>query len=141
MADVFIVAAKRSAIGSFGGSLKDTPPIELAIPVAKAAIEQSGISAQNIDHAILGPRMGFLARSSKLFHEKGAASSDQLWYRTCTWLFPWYPVSSLCSISTSSSIRPCVFCVNPVHDTRESKSAALCSKDASEFALWLSLIR
>lgn len=54
MADVFIVAAKRSAIGSFGGSLKDTPPIELAIPVAKAAIKQSGISAQNIDHAIYG---------------------------------------------------------------------------------------
>ena len=53
-ADIFIVAAKRSAIGSFGGSLKDTPPIELAIPVAKAAIDQSGISAQNIDHAIYG---------------------------------------------------------------------------------------
>ena len=40
MTDIFILAAKRSAIGSYGGSLKDTAPIDLAIPVAQAAIEQ-----------------------------------------------------------------------------------------------------
>ncbi len=31
MSDVFILSARRSAIGSFGGSLKDMPPIDLAI--------------------------------------------------------------------------------------------------------------
>ena len=54
MSDIFIIAAKRSAIGSFGGSLKNTTPIDLAIPVAKAAIEQSGIQATIIDHAVYG---------------------------------------------------------------------------------------
>ena len=54
MTDIFIVAAKRSAIGSYGGSLKDIAPIDLAIPVAKAAIEQSGLPASAIDHAVYG---------------------------------------------------------------------------------------
>ena len=42
MTNIFILAAQRSAIGSYGGSLKDTPPIDLAIPVAKDAIAKSG---------------------------------------------------------------------------------------------------
>ena len=54
MSDIFIVAAKRSAIGGYGGSLKDTAPIDLAIPVAKAAIDQSGLPAAAIDHAVYG---------------------------------------------------------------------------------------
>ena len=54
MTDIFIVAAKRSAIGSYGGSLKDIAPIDLAIPVAKAAIEQPGFPASAIDHAVYG---------------------------------------------------------------------------------------
>ena len=54
MTDIFIVAAKRSAIGSYGGSLKDIAPIDLAIPVAKAAIEQSGFPASAIDHVVYG---------------------------------------------------------------------------------------
>ena len=54
MTDIFIVAAKRSAIGSYGGSLKDIAPVDLAIPVAKAAIEQSGFPASAIDHAVYG---------------------------------------------------------------------------------------
>ena len=54
MTDIFIVAAKRSAIGSYGGSLKDIAPIDLAIRVAKASIEQSGFPASAIDHAVYG---------------------------------------------------------------------------------------
>ena len=54
MTDIFIVAAKRSAIGSYGGSLKDTTPVDLAIPVAQAAIEQSGLPSVAIDHAVYG---------------------------------------------------------------------------------------
>ena len=54
MTDIFITAAKRSAIGSYGGSLKDTAPVNLAIPVAQAAIEQSGLPATAIDHAVYG---------------------------------------------------------------------------------------
>ena len=42
MQDVFIVSATRSAIGSFGGSLKDTSPIDLArispVPLLKRPV-------------------------------------------------------------------------------------------------------
>ncbi len=54
MTDVFIVAAQRSAIGSFGGSLKDLAPIDLAIPIAKDAIAKSGIPAEAIQHVTYG---------------------------------------------------------------------------------------
>jgi len=54
MTDIFILAAQRSAIGSYGGTLKDTPPIELAVPVAKDAIAKSGVPADAIQHAVYG---------------------------------------------------------------------------------------
>jgi acetyl-CoA C-acetyltransferase len=54
MTDIFILAAQRSAIGSYGGSLKDTAPIDLAIPVAKDAIAKSGVPADAIGHAVYG---------------------------------------------------------------------------------------
>ena len=54
MQDVFIVSATRTAIGSFGGSLKETSPIDLGTHIAKAAIEKSGVAADAIDHAVIG---------------------------------------------------------------------------------------
>ena len=54
MTDVFILSATRSAIGSFGGSLKNTPPIELGTDIAKSAISQSGLDANAIGHAAIG---------------------------------------------------------------------------------------
>lgn len=54
MQDVFIVAATRTAIGSFGGSLKDTSPVDLGTHIARAAIEKSGLAADAIDHAVIG---------------------------------------------------------------------------------------
>ena len=54
MTEIFILAAQRSAIGNYGGSLKDTSPVDLAIPVAKDAIEKSGLPADLIQHAIYG---------------------------------------------------------------------------------------
>ncbi len=54
MTEIFILAAQRSAIGSYGGSLKDTSPIDLAIPVAKDAIKKSGLPVDAIQHAAYG---------------------------------------------------------------------------------------
>ena len=54
MTDVYILAAQRSAIGSYGGSLKDTSPIDLAVPVAKDAIAKSGVPADAIGHTVYG---------------------------------------------------------------------------------------
>lgn len=68
MTDVFLVSAARTAIGSFGGSLKDEKPGELAAHVAKAAIARAGIEAGLIGNVVLGhvvpcePRDAYAAR-------------------------------------------------------------------------------
>ena len=54
MTPVYIVAATRSAIGSFGGSLKNTRPIDLGIAIAKSAISRSGLDAGHLEHAVVG---------------------------------------------------------------------------------------
>lgn len=68
MTDVFLVSAARTAIGSFGGSLKDQKPGELGAHVARAAIERAGIEASQIGNVVLGnvihcePRDAYAAR-------------------------------------------------------------------------------
>ena len=54
MQDIYILSATRTAIGSFGGSLKDQTPIDLGIAVAQHAIAQSGVDAAHINHAVFG---------------------------------------------------------------------------------------
>ena len=52
--EIFVVSAVRSAIGSFGGSLKDLPLADLATQVTRAAIERSGVAAEQIGHVVMG---------------------------------------------------------------------------------------
>ncbi|KZY67223.1 acetyl-CoA acetyltransferase [Oleiphilus sp. HI0071] len=52
--DVVIVAAKRTAMGSFGGSLSTVPAPELGAAAIKASIEQAGIAVGDIDEVIMG---------------------------------------------------------------------------------------
>lgn len=54
MTPVYIIAATRSAVGSFGGSLKDTRPIDLGIAIAKSAISKSGLKGEHLEHAVVG---------------------------------------------------------------------------------------
>ena len=54
MQDIYILSATRTAIGSFGGSLKDKTPIDLGIEVAKEAITRSGLGADKLEHAVFG---------------------------------------------------------------------------------------
>ncbi|MBF9003403.1 acetyl-CoA C-acetyltransferase [Vibrio nitrifigilis] len=58
MEKVFIVAAKRTALGSFGGALKNTPAGELGAVAVKAALEASGVAADNVDEVIIGNVVG-----------------------------------------------------------------------------------
>jgi len=51
---VYIVGAKRTAIGTFGGSLKDVPAVQLAVAASKAAIEQANVNPEWIDETIVG---------------------------------------------------------------------------------------
>lgn len=52
--NVYIVSAARTAIGSYGGSLKDVSAAQLGTIAVKAAIERAGIDAAAIDEVIMG---------------------------------------------------------------------------------------
>lgn len=77
MDEVFVLSGVRTAVGAFGGALKDTPPTELAAQVSTEAIRRSGLEAAAIGHAVFGqviqtePRDAYLARWAAL--ESGCA--------------------------------------------------------------------
>ncbi|GKT23484.1 acetyl-CoA C-acyltransferase family protein [Acidovorax sp. SUPP3334] len=52
--DVFIVSTARTAIGTFGGTLKDVPNSQLATTVTRAAIERSGLAPDTVGHMVMG---------------------------------------------------------------------------------------
>jgi acetyl-CoA acetyltransferase family protein len=52
--EIWIVGAKRTAFGAFGGMLKDLSATDLSVNAAKAALSQSRVSAEEIDHVIFG---------------------------------------------------------------------------------------
>ena len=54
MREVYIVSATRTAIGSFGGSLRGKSPIDLGIAISKSAISRSGLDASAIGHSVFG---------------------------------------------------------------------------------------
>ena len=54
MQDVVIVAATRTAIGSFQGALADVPATELGAAVIRRLLEQTGLDGTQVDEVILG---------------------------------------------------------------------------------------
>jgi len=52
--DIVIVAATRTAVGKFGGSLAKTPAPELGAAVIQGLLAKSGLAAEQIDQVILG---------------------------------------------------------------------------------------
>ncbi|MEY2802607.1 MAG: hypothetical protein RL513_2192 [Pseudomonadota bacterium] len=66
--EVFVVSAARTAIGTFGGSLKDTALSDLATTAVRAALERSGAPADAVGHLAMGnviptePRDAYLSR-------------------------------------------------------------------------------
>ena len=54
MTDIVITAAKRTAVGSFLGSFANTPAHELGRIAIIAALEQAGVSADEISEVIFG---------------------------------------------------------------------------------------
>ena len=51
---VVITSAVRTAIGAFGGTLKDVSAIDLGTIAARAAIERSGLDGEAIGHSVIG---------------------------------------------------------------------------------------
>ena len=58
MSRVAIVSAKRTAIGSFGGSLKDIPAATLGAEVVKKSLEEINLSPTLVDEVIFGNVLG-----------------------------------------------------------------------------------
>ncbi len=70
MEEVVIVAGVRTAVGDFGGSLKDIPPTELGAKVIAEAVKRAGIEPGEVGHVVMGnviqtePKDMYLARIS-----------------------------------------------------------------------------
>jgi len=58
MREVYLVAGVRTAIGTFGGSLKDVSPGELATQVTREAVRRSGADPACIGHVVFGQVIG-----------------------------------------------------------------------------------
>jgi acetyl-CoA C-acetyltransferase len=54
MRDVVVVSAVRTAIGTFGGSLKDIPPTELGATVVREALSRAKVSGADVGHVVFG---------------------------------------------------------------------------------------
>ena len=68
MTRVVISSAARTAVGSFGRSLRDVPPSELGATAARAAIERAGLDPAQLEQVVFGnvihtaPEDHYLAR-------------------------------------------------------------------------------
>ena len=54
MKDIYVVSSCRTAIGTFGGSLKDTPAAELGAVVVKEALNRAGVKPEQVDEVMFG---------------------------------------------------------------------------------------
>jgi acetyl-CoA C-acetyltransferase len=52
--DVVVLSGVRTAIGKYGGGLKDQPPTSLAALVVREAVKRSGVNPSDIGHAVFG---------------------------------------------------------------------------------------
>ncbi len=72
MDDIVILGGARTAIGTFGGSLAGTPPIQLGATVAREAMTRAGVEPGQIGHVAYGhvintePRDMYLSRAAAI---------------------------------------------------------------------------
>lgn len=70
--EVFVVSAVRTAIGTFGGTLKDTPPAQLATLVTQEALSRANCDPQSVNHVVFGhvipttPKDAYISRVAAL---------------------------------------------------------------------------
>jgi acetyl-CoA C-acetyltransferase len=66
--EVIVASGVRTAIGTFGGSLKDVPPIDLAAQVVRESLSRAGVDGADVGHVVFGhvvntePRDMYLSR-------------------------------------------------------------------------------
>ena len=54
MKDLYVVSCCRTAVGSFGGSLKDTPATDLGAVVVKEALNRANVKPEQVDEVMFG---------------------------------------------------------------------------------------
>lgn len=70
--EVVVVSAVRTAIGTFGGALKDQPPCELAAQVVRESMARAKVDGEHVGHVVFGhvvntePRDMYLSRVAAL---------------------------------------------------------------------------
>src|SRR5215831_19378554 len=52
--DVFILGGKRTPMGEYVGALKDISAIDLGAIAARAALQETGVNPDEIDHTVMG---------------------------------------------------------------------------------------
>jgi acetyl-CoA C-acetyltransferase len=52
--EVLVLSAVRTAIGKYGGGLKDIPPCDLAATVVRESVRRSGVQPSDVGHAVFG---------------------------------------------------------------------------------------
>ena len=52
--EVVVLSGVRTAIGGYGGSLKDQPPADLAAAVVREAVSRAGVDAADVGHCVIG---------------------------------------------------------------------------------------
>ncbi|MGX9352266.1 acetyl-CoA C-acyltransferase family protein [Shimia sp. W99] len=72
MSDIVILGGARTAIGTFGGALANTTPIELAKIASEAAMQRAGVEPGQIGNVVFGhvintdPRDAYLSRAAAI---------------------------------------------------------------------------
>ena len=88
MKEVVVVSGVRTAIGTFGGSLKDVPPTRLAALVTREALARAKVDGKDVEHVVFGhvvntePRDMYMARVAAIEggcpHETPALTVNRL---------------------------------------------------------------
>jgi len=52
--DVVVLSGVRTAIGDFGGGLKEKPPTELGAAVVRKVVKRAGIQPEEVGHVVSG---------------------------------------------------------------------------------------
>ncbi len=72
MKEVWVVAGARSAVGDFGGALKDVAPCDLGATVIREALNRAGVKGDEVGHVAVGnvictePRDMYLSRAAAI---------------------------------------------------------------------------
>jgi acetyl-CoA C-acetyltransferase len=97
--EVVVVSGVRTAIGTYGGSLKDTPPTELAAQVVRESLARANVAGADVGHVVFGhvvntePKDMYLSRVAAI-------------HGGCPESTPAFNVNRLCG----SGLQAIVFC-------------------------------